>query len=271
MRCGFCFARFQDVRAHVLPKGHLPREEALAVVRALAAAGFQKITFAGGEPTLCPWLPELVREAKGSDLLTMVVSNGSRLDTAYLDSFERYLDWMVLSIDSLDPDGNRQAGRYAAGKASPGREHYAQLCQRIQGLGLQLKINTVVHAYNWQEDLAPFIEEVQPDRWKVLQALPVAGQNDVDFDRFAVSAAQFAAFCQRNDTQQAGIPFVPERADVIRGSYVMVDPAGRFFDSTRGGHTYSRPILAVGAWQALQEIQVDVDKFWERDGGYYLE
>ena len=32
----------------------------------------------------------------------------------------------------------------------------------------------------------------------------------------------------------------------MTGSYVMVDPAGRFFDNTSGYHTYGRPILEGG-------------------------
>ena len=64
MRCRFCFATFQDVKQTVLPRGHLPREQAIAVVEQLAAAGFDKITFAGGEPTLCPWIGELIERAK---------------------------------------------------------------------------------------------------------------------------------------------------------------------------------------------------------------
>ena len=39
---------------------------------------------------------------------------------------------------------------------------------------------------------------------------------------------------------------MPESNELMRGSYVMVDPAGRFFDNVEGGHTYSRPILEVG-------------------------
>ncbi|MBI4821777.1 MAG: 4Fe-4S cluster-binding domain-containing protein [Deltaproteobacteria bacterium] len=78
MRCKGCFAVFQDVKSTVLPRGHLRREEALRVVERLAAA-FDKITFVGGEPTLCPWLPELVSLAKRRARTTMIVTNGSRL------------------------------------------------------------------------------------------------------------------------------------------------------------------------------------------------
>ena len=61
MRCRFCFASFQDVGQDDLPEGHLPRNERLAVVEALATAGFDKMNFVGGEPILCPWLPDLIR------------------------------------------------------------------------------------------------------------------------------------------------------------------------------------------------------------------
>ena len=59
MRCNHCFATFQDFEPLFLPKGHLGREDCVLVVETIAEAGFQKINFAGGEPTLCPWLPDL--------------------------------------------------------------------------------------------------------------------------------------------------------------------------------------------------------------------
>src|SRR5687767_15313757 len=63
MRCRYCFAVFDDVRP-LLPGGHLPREDSMEVTRRLARA-FRKVTFAGGEPLLCRWLPELVRHSSG--------------------------------------------------------------------------------------------------------------------------------------------------------------------------------------------------------------
>lgn len=66
MRCKFCFAPFNEAKT-ILPKGHLPKEESLKLVREFAQFGFEKITFAGGEPTLCPWISELIMEAKKKD------------------------------------------------------------------------------------------------------------------------------------------------------------------------------------------------------------
>ena len=54
----------------------------------------------------------------------------------------------------------------------------------------------------------------------------------------------------------------------MTGSYVMVDPAGRFFDNVAGIHTYSHPILNVGVEEALKDVSVDTDKFLSRSGIY---
>jgi radical S-adenosyl methionine domain-containing protein 2 len=46
----------------------------------------------------------------------------------------------------------------------------------------------------------------------------------------------------------------------------MVDPQGRFFDSTSGTHHYSRPILEVGLDAAFSEVSFSQDKFQQRSG-----
>ena len=65
-----------------------------------------------------------------------------------------------------------------------------------------------------------------------------------------------------------GITIVPEDNDLMTGSYVMVDPAGRFFDNVDGSYTYNRPILEVGVDEALMDVSVDADKFLSRSGLY---
>ena len=61
---------------------------------------------------------------------------------------------------------------------------------------------------------------------------------------------------------------VPETNDLMTGSYVMVDPAGRFFDNVAGHHTYSRPILEVGVEEALRDVSIAPEKFLSRGGSY---
>ena len=111
MKCRFCFATFQDVGQDVLPKGHLARADSIAVVEALAAAGFDKINFAGGEPALCPWLPGLIRRAKELGLTTSIVTNGSCVTREWLDRVDGCLDWTAVSIDTVDPEKLKHMGR----------------------------------------------------------------------------------------------------------------------------------------------------------------
>lgn len=269
MECGFCFARFEELQS-LLPKGHLPKDDAIAVVRALGDSGrFRKINFAGGEPMLCPWLPDLVQTAKEHGFTTGVVTNGSRLTPQLLDDMADSLDWLTLSIDSVHSEILQKIGRRERGKPPMSEEQYAALGVLVRERNIRLKVNTVVNRYNVHECLVPFILNIKPERWKLLQALPVTRQNDGDFGQYAITDAEFSAYVERNQAVEAsGIKVVPESNELMTGSYVMVDPAGRFFDNMSGSHTYSTPILEVGTETALAQVRVDAERF-ERRGGRY--
>lgn len=268
MRCKFCFATFQDVKQSILPKGHLPREQAVQVVQQLADFGFQKITFAGGEPTLCKWLPDLIATAKDAGMTTMIVSNGSRLTDEFLEVNKNKLDWIAISVDSLNAATNLTTGRAIAGKIPLQLDYYKSLADSVKQFGYGLKINTVVNSKNFNENMNEFIRYVKPKRWKVLQVLPVVGQNDNKIDDFKISELEFQIFIDNHSDLQNITNIVPETNSQIKGSYAMVDPAGRFFDNSAGTHNYSRQILDVGAKEAIQEVNYDLPKFISRGGQY---
>lgn len=266
MRCNFCYATFQDVKRTILPKGHLSKVDSLKVVQALADFGFQKITFAGGEPTLCKWLPELISVAKKAGMTTMIVSNGSRLTDAFIEEVNGKLDWISISVDSLSPETNVKSGRAIPGKGTLTDEYLCELVTRINIYGFGLKINTVVNQTNFSEDMTDFIRIADPKRWKVMQVLPIKGQNDGKIEKLTISEFEFQSFIQRHIEFESIM--VPERNEEIKGSYVMVDPAGRFFCNSDGSHTYSKPILEVGVNSAIQEMLYDQGKFIKRGGIY---
>ena len=266
--CRYCFARFDDVVEH-LGKGMLPRDEQLAVVRALSGAGFDKLTIAGGEPTLVPWLDELFAAFGGT---TMLVTNGSRLiaDPDLLERLAPHLDWLVVSVDSAHADTNAEIGRAPRRGDTLSRADYVALGRRAPELGLRLKLNTVVNAHNVDESMVELIREVAPERWKILQAMAVDGQNHADIEQMQVPRSAFDAFVARHAEALRDEPvvLVPEDTDEIRGTYAMVDPAGRFFDSSLGFHTYSRPLLEVGVAQAFAQVHFDHDGYARRGGRY---
>lgn len=268
MRCKFCFATFQDVKQTILPKGHLPKEQAIEVVLQLAEIGFEKITFAGGEPTLCPWLPELIAAAKEAGMTTMIVTNGSKLTDAFLEANKQTLDWIAISIDSLNEDTNISTGRAIAGNTPLTREYYFSLVNRIKQHGYGLKINTVVSSKNHTEQMNEFIRYAQPKRWKLLQVLPIVGQNDMNIGNFKISDEQFQLFLGNHKDLKDITDIVPESNSQMKGSYAMVDPAGRFYDNTTGRHNYSRPILEIGSRLAIQQVNYDFSRFVSRGGIY---
>ena len=268
MRCVFCFATFVDIGPEILPKGHLGREGCLSVVEALARAGFQKINFAGGEPTLCPWLPDLIIRAKERGLTTSVVTNASRITQEWFGGLNGCLDWAALSIDSVNSGTLRRIGRTTS--SGPMSEcEYLNALDILRQHGVRIKVNTVVSQENLREDLTEFIVMARPERWKLLQVLPVEGQNDNVVDPYLVSSDEFESYVEKSRRVEAyGITVVPENNDLMTGSYVLVDPAGRLFDNASGHHTYGLPILEVGVDEAFKDVSVDSGRFLSRGGLY---
>ena len=270
MQCGFCFATFQDVKRDMkLPKGHLPEKDCILVVDRIAEFGFEKINFAGGEPTLCPWLPSLIIRAKEHGMVTSIVTNGSRITEQFLGEVNGHLDWIGLSIDTVDSEKLIRMGRAIRGKVPFTEEEYLSIISVIKRARIRLKINTVVTSVTWQEDFTNFIRLAKPERWKLLQALPVKGQNDEYIDDFVISSTQFDAYVQRNRlVENDGITVVPESNEAMTKSYVMIDPAGRFFDNSQGSYEYSAPILRVGIEESLKQVLIDPERFHQREGKY---
>lgn len=259
MSCSFCFAAN-------LPKPNLKPSEAIRIVEMLPQVGFKKINFAGGEPMLYPGLDGVIRAAKECGMTTSMVTNGTRVTDEWLGGMSGYLDWLALSVDSVDPQTHRRSGRATKDGPLP-TNVYAEICRNVKRHDIRLKVNTVVSRHNWEETMSGFIRTVQPERWKIMRALPVEGQNDSGAGSFEVTDEQYAVYLERNRSVN-GVTIVSEDNDQMLGSYAMIDPRGCFFDNTKGRYTYSKPILQVGITDALKDITVDHAKFVER-GGYY--
>jgi radical S-adenosyl methionine domain-containing protein 2 len=257
-RCTFCFATFRDL------DGHLTLDDAMRLLDRLRDAGGEKLTFAGGEPTLHPHLGPLVEHAKSLGFVTSVVTSGSRLD-ALLDHHARSIDWVALSVDSAIETVQRSLGRGRGDHVSRVRT----LAARCHGSRVRLKVNTVVTALNCDEDMRALLLELRPVRWKAFQVLRVEGQNDGRVEPLMIPRAVFAAFVARHASlNDAGITVVPEDNAAMEDSYVMVDPLGRFYGNHEGRHRVSASILDVGVRAALEQIGYSPAKFEARGGRY---
>lgn len=107
LTCGFCYA---GCGASGLPEGWSESGvmtddqvcDVLAVIRRDARC--PSVSFTGGEPTLRPGLPRLVRHAKGLGLKVNLISNGQRLDDELVAALaDGGLDSAQLSLEGPDP------------------------------------------------------------------------------------------------------------------------------------------------------------------------
>ena len=77
------------------------------------------------------------------------------------------------------------------------------------------------------------------------------------------------AFVKAHDSCNSFTTVVPEDNQAMTGTYLMVDPGGRFNTNFGGRTTSSSPILEVGWERALAELpRLDIARFEERGGKY---
>ncbi len=267
--CKFCFARFEDIpRAQTLKK-----ELALTIPKLLVDSGAEKLTFVGGEPTLCPYLNELLVEAKRVGLTTCIVSNATGLNTEFLNRWNSVIDWVGLSIDASNNKLHAEIGRGLRKDLAAGRSHHLEDAKKVwndcRSLGIKMKLNTVVCKSNLDDDMSDLVLQLKPERWKIFEVLPVDGQNDGDVDELLLEKGEFESWLNRHSwVSNVGIPFISESNDEMRGSYAMLDALGRFYTNDGGGHEYGQSILDIGVVPAWKKNIFHDEKFLNRGGIY---
>lgn len=259
--CGYCYAKWAKSDGIELIRDAASTQALLESLFAhFAGRGglTPRLNFAGGEPLLQKErLLSAMRLARRIGFDVSLISNGSRLDRSYVAALAPVLSVLGLSIDSIQPEVLVAIGR----QDQRGRQldlsvlaQYVELARRINP-ALMLKINTVVSSMNWHEDMSAVVQQLTPHRWKVLRVLPVVNGD------LAVTDVQFRSFVTRHRSWESVM--VVEDNDDMQGSYIMVDPAGRFFQNRPGsfGYDYSPSILKVGASEAFSSIGWSALKF----------
>jgi cyclic pyranopterin phosphate synthase len=114
LACGYCTIT-TEMRARALPVDRI-----FARIDEAAIEGFRDVAFTGGEPTIFPDLPRLVRHAKARGFEHVkVASNGLRYAyPAYLDLMvESGVDRFHLSMHAPEPAYDRVVAREGAARA----------------------------------------------------------------------------------------------------------------------------------------------------------
>jgi radical S-adenosyl methionine domain-containing protein 2 len=266
-RCGFCYFTNPGHLASLAPKQEpvLALDDLLRLQTLLAEEGVERLTYAGGEPTVSRHLEELIVHWHhlhgGSRPLAMIVTNGTGLLETWVRRVRHALGAVKLSGESNSDLVEAALGRgYGAHVQLIG--HRADMLHR---LGIPVHLNSVICSRNWTEDLTPLVERINPTVWKIFQFLPVPGQNDAQIAALSISPEQFQQFLDGHSHFKE--IWAPEDNDLMRGSYAMIDPLGRFFQSTSTGYIRStHSILEVGVQAALAEVELDWGKYQKRGG-----
>lgn len=274
-RCRYCYSKWHGQNRELLHDAAGSERLLAALYRHFAPDNRQtqadlgmhwdslRLSLAGGEPLLYPdALVRIASQAKSLGFKVSMITNASRLNSTLMRQLAPLLSILGVSLDSGNAEINRLIGR---------ADRYTQVLplgdlaatiktgRRINP-EMRLKINTVVNALNFADDLGPTIRALSPDKWKVLRVLPVIS------DELAVTAEQFRIFLARHHSLQS-IMSAEDNSDMVE-SYLMIDPQGRFFQNQLDGqgYRYSSPITMVGAEAAFLQIPWQAEKFLARYG-----
>jgi MoaA/NifB/PqqE/SkfB family radical SAM enzyme len=112
-----------------------------AAIADAANAGYNVVSFSGGEPTLYAALPDLLKHAKRLGVLTAVTTNGMLLDSRRMAALAPVLDFLAISVDGQPESHNRLRNSPRAFETM--QQHLAQVRESNVGFGF---IFTLTHS-----------------------------------------------------------------------------------------------------------------------------
>lgn len=277
-RCGYCYATWQDNSAET--ELHHAAENIHALLLKLADYFFAdnslrqtlkyqsvRINFAGGEPVMLgSRFIDAILFAKQLGFATSIITNGHLLSTAMLKKIAVHLDMLGISFDTGDYLIAQSIGRVDRKQSWLSPDRVLDVVTQYRALNPKgkVKINTVINAYNWRENLTQTITQLKPDKWKLLRVLPVYSKE------MTVSQWQYESYVHKHQVHADVI--VVEDNDDMWQSYLMINPEGRFYQNAGAckGLTYSPSVLEAGVEEALKYINFNAEAFSKRYQSIHL-
>ncbi|MBI2788288.1 MAG: radical SAM protein [Elusimicrobia bacterium] len=187
-KCGFCS---ESVRMDRWRHAPLKGEEISATLLKHRKAGFNHVTFTGGEPTAHPLLPAALSAARKLGFNTYLTTNGGLFaQEAYAREVLPLLDEVCLSVHGPD------AETHDAAAATPGSfERAMKALANIEQHGdrVYLLTNTVVTRANWGrlEDTLTLLTKHPKIRHILLSSVAPEGRALKDYKALAVPLSQW--------------------------------------------------------------------------------
>ena len=162
--CQYCFAKFKKKDPSLEEAKHIVDEIKGYFVEYGITNG--RINLAGGEPTVYPYIEEIIRYIHKQGIKCSIITNGSHLTEEFCIRMSGMLDMIGISIDAATEDGNIRVGRCNM-NGVPNFDQLARISDIIHTNGIRLKINTVVSKLNLHEDLNSVYGRLRPNKVKL--------------------------------------------------------------------------------------------------------
>lgn len=273
--CSFCYAKyeckeslFKQQYKKLIPELRQLKGQVLETASGPILADGLRLNFAGGEPMLVgEYLFDAIDLAHCNGMRPSIITNGIRVTDDFIREYGPKLSVFGVSVDSFDREVNERIGRQ---ERNPKDGVESQLTferlSRIFGLfrevspGTKLKINTVACPENINENLREQFLELGPDRLKILRVIPIFGAEGC-----GITDQQYKSFIHRH--REVPFEFITEDNHEMHLSYLRLNPQGcfdqRFEEIGKECYT-SRPVVEVGAREALREIRFDAKTYLSR-------
>jgi radical S-adenosyl methionine domain-containing protein 2 len=260
--CGYCYAKYES-NMNSTKDIHRSLDDSYNLM--FSVYNFFKvkykcdvrINFAGGEPFLSNNIIRLLQTAKEIGFSVSFISNGSLINNSIADEICKTIDIAGFSIDSSTHYMDKMIGRCTPRGNGLNKDSLINIIEIFKKSGSSIKINTVVGNHNKNDDMSGIIIKTLPDKWKILQELPVMTAS-------GISSLEFKSYISRHSNFKSII--YAEDNISMTNSYLMIDPLGRFYQNKEIGHgyNYSDPILSVGIEKAFEQIHFNFSKFKSR-------
>lgn len=262
LKCKYCYAEWGKTELKQIFKDEELSYQLIQEIATLADNRTIRLSFAGGEPLLDNQISKKIQWAVDESLNVSLITNGDFLKKKINHHDIRNLSMLGVSIDSFCNRKNTLIGRATLSGRNPNYEEIVNFLNNAKKINptIQIKINTVINRFNFDDDMSEMINLIEPDKWKVLRVLPATEKSSKE----KITDEQFAQFKQNHKDIDC-VQF-EDNTDMLH-SYLMIDPYGRFFFNASNDYKYSDCILDVGIIKAMKQIKFDRHKFESRYTG----
>lgn len=172
LKCNFCYAGCNKTGNPVKSDQELSTQQLKVIIDKINnEAKVPSISFTGGEPTLRPDLPELIRYAKSLDMRVNLISNGTLINDEMINKFiDAGLDSAQISMEGTNADKHDaivgQSGAF---------QHVISIVKALKKAGIHTHTNTTITRHNIDDclNLPAFVKhELGNERFSMNLIIP---------------------------------------------------------------------------------------------------